>query len=133
MQIILSAATETYNDLDVICYMCIDLLRGLGDITGLGYSGINILLFVIIQPLLILFFAITTLVALRTKNDGTKWLIKWSTISTLACCFLFVMLFIVLPFSLYLNGNGSGDGHGDHLSVESTEYYIDMAKKHPLH
>lgn len=37
---------------------CVVVLEYLGDITGLGYIWVNILIFVIGQPLLILFFMV---------------------------------------------------------------------------
>ena len=37
---------------------CVYILEVIGDITGMGYELANILIFVIIQPLLILFFFI---------------------------------------------------------------------------
>jgi len=37
---------------------CVYILEVIGDITGMGYELANIVIFVIIQPLLILFFFI---------------------------------------------------------------------------
>ena len=41
---------------DQIFWKCVQIIEYLGDLTGLGYELTNILLFVVIQPLLILVF-----------------------------------------------------------------------------
>ena len=38
--------------------ICVYILQVIGDVTGMGYALANIVIFVIIQPLLILFFFI---------------------------------------------------------------------------
>ena len=37
-------------------YWCVDVLTWIGDITGVGYMLANILIFVVLQPLLIVLF-----------------------------------------------------------------------------
>ena len=37
-------------------YWCLDVLTWIGDITGVGYMLANILIFVVLQPLLIVLF-----------------------------------------------------------------------------
>lgn len=39
-------------------FWCVDVLVFIGDITGMGYALANIIIFVILQPLLILLFFI---------------------------------------------------------------------------
>ena len=46
---------------------CVMVLEYLGDITGLGYIWVNILIFVIGQPLLILFFMVLWLYERKKK------------------------------------------------------------------
>lgn len=36
--------------------ICVDILKFIGEITGLGYKAINIWIFVIIHPLLTIYF-----------------------------------------------------------------------------
>ena len=50
---------------------CVYILEVIGDITGMGYELANILIFVIIQPLLILFFFILWRKEIN-KNKKTK-------------------------------------------------------------
>ena len=37
-------------------YWCVDVIEVIGDVTGLGYMLSNIVLFIFLQPALILFF-----------------------------------------------------------------------------
>ena len=43
---------------DWLFWFCVDLLKVWGDWTGLGYNLLNILIFILLQPLLILVFFI---------------------------------------------------------------------------
>ena len=43
---------------DWLFWVCVDLLKVWGDWTGLGYNLLNILIFILLQPLLILVFFI---------------------------------------------------------------------------
>ena len=49
-------------------YWCVDVLIWIGDITGVGYMLANIIIFVILQPALILLFMFLWLKESR-KND----------------------------------------------------------------
>ena len=49
-------------------YWCVDVLIWIGDITGVGYMLANIIIFVILQPALILLFMFLWLKE-RRKND----------------------------------------------------------------
>ena len=49
-------------------YWCVDVLIWIGDITGMGYMLANIVIFVILQPTLILLFMFLWLKE-RRKND----------------------------------------------------------------
>ena len=44
--------------IDWLFWACVDILKVWGDWTGLGYNLINILIFIFLQPLLILLFFI---------------------------------------------------------------------------
>jgi len=37
-------------------YLCVDILQFIGNVTGMGYYLANIVIFVILQPLLIILF-----------------------------------------------------------------------------
>lgn len=42
------------NWMDDLCNLCIDIMYSMSEVSGLTYGQINVLLFVILQPLLIL-------------------------------------------------------------------------------
>ena len=42
--------------IDLVFWWCVDVLKVWGDLTGLGYNLINILIFILLQPSLILLF-----------------------------------------------------------------------------
>jgi hypothetical protein len=44
--------------IDMLFWWCVDVLQVWGELTGLGYNLINILIFVLLQPFLILLFFI---------------------------------------------------------------------------
>ena len=45
--------TEIIN---IIFKVCVEILKVIGDVTGMGYALVNIVIFVIIQPALIILF-----------------------------------------------------------------------------
>jgi len=51
-------------------YWCVDVLVWIGDVTGLGYMLANILIFVIIQPALILLFMYLWWRERRKRNES---------------------------------------------------------------
>lgn len=83
--------------LDRICYICIDILRYWEDYTGIPYGVINTVLFVIIQPILILFFAATTLICNKINNLKLKRNINYLTIFILSCCIVGTALLVSIP------------------------------------
>ena len=52
---------------DWLFWVCVDLLKVWGDWTGLGYNLLNILIFILLQPLLILVFFILWRVERRKR------------------------------------------------------------------
>ena len=53
------ASHKIQQSIDWIFWTCVELLKVWGDVTGLGYNLINILIFILIQPgLIILFFTL---------------------------------------------------------------------------
>ena len=57
------------NTVDQIFWKCVQFIEYFGDVTGLGYELSNILLFIIIQPILILTFLFLWL---REKKKNKK-------------------------------------------------------------
>ena len=51
-----------------IFYWCVEVLEIIGDITGMGYMLSNIVIFILLQPSLILFFMFLWLK--ERKNNG---------------------------------------------------------------
>ena len=54
---------------DWLFWTCVEILKVWGDITGLGYNLINILIFILLQPALIVLF-FTLWLSERTKRGG---------------------------------------------------------------
>ena len=54
--------------IDIIFKVCVEILKVIGDVTGMGYALANIVIFIIIQPaLIILFFVLWRREKKRTK------------------------------------------------------------------
>ena len=55
--------------IDILFQICVDLMRYLSSISGLSYESLNVLVFLVIQPLLILVFFILWR---KEKSKGRK-------------------------------------------------------------
>ena len=55
--------------IDILFQICVDLMRYLSSISGLSYKSLNVLVFLVIQPLLILVFFILWK---KEKSKGRK-------------------------------------------------------------
>ena len=70
----ISALLETkffsfMNFIDRVFWWCVDLLHVWGDLTGLGYNLINILIFILLQPsLIVLFFTLWIFERVRRRG-----------------------------------------------------------------
>ena len=57
------------NFIDWVFWWCVDLLHVWGDLTGLGYNLINILIFILLQPsLIVLFFTLWIFERVRRRG-----------------------------------------------------------------
>tara|TARA_A100000164_G_scaffold361776_1_gene376940 strand:- start:17 stop:199 length:183 start_codon:yes stop_codon:yes gene_type:complete len=56
--------------IDLIFNVCVYILQVIGNVTGMGYDLANLVIFVVIQPLLILIFF--TLWRIEKKKNLTK-------------------------------------------------------------
>ncbi len=83
--------------MDQLCYYCIDIMHWWADHTFLTYGEINILLFVIIQPLLILYGCWASIKCATTKNERTKRVIKITGISIIIFGILLTILVCLIP------------------------------------
>ena len=60
------------KDVDWLFWACVKILQVLGDWTGLGYNLLNILVFIILQPVLILIFFVLWRLEV-SKNKRAKY------------------------------------------------------------
>lgn len=68
---------EVTNSWDILCNICILILENLAHMTGLSYGFINIVLFVILEPLAILSFMFSAVMSfINTKHNVLKVLAK---------------------------------------------------------
>lgn len=81
-----------------ICDICIDIMQWWSNNTGLSYGLINVLLFVVFQPGLILFFFSTTLAGCITKNRRFKKILIIGSIIMLLLLIMFTVVLLLLPF-----------------------------------
>lgn len=61
---------------DTLCNACIEIMKCMSDEYGLSYGLINVLLFVIIQPLCILLYGTAALTGLKNPNTVKKNIAK---------------------------------------------------------
>ena len=61
--------------IDLIFNVCVDILQVIGNVTGMGYNLANLVIFVVIQPLLILIF-FTLWIIEKKKNLTNTSLLK---------------------------------------------------------
>ena len=93
-----------------LCDLCIDIMAWWANNTPLSYGAINVLLFVILQPLLILLFFTTTIVAVRSRSDRVKSAIKVSSIVLMAILIVGVLILLGLPlFDIFTNMHMESD------------------------
>ena len=66
------SAKEFQKDVDWLFWACVNILQDWGRWTGLGYNLLNIIIFIILQPLLILIFFVLWRIEVskRKRRDG---------------------------------------------------------------
>ena len=66
------SAEEFQKDVDWLFWACVKILQDWGRWTGLGYNLLNIVIFIILQPLLILIFFVLWRIEVskRKRRDG---------------------------------------------------------------
>ena len=77
-----------------LCDFCIDIMEWWGNNTPLSYGAINVLLFVVVQPLLIILFFTTTLIAVWSKSLKVR---KWIAVFSI----LLMLLLVIGVFLLF--------------------------------
>ena len=66
------SVSEFNKDVDWLFWACVRLLEVWGEQTGLGYNLINIIIFIFLQPLLILLFFIMWRIEVNRRKKLTK-------------------------------------------------------------
>jgi len=56
--------------IDQLFWICVEVIRLVGDVTGMGYNLANIVLFVILQPGLIVLFYVLWRREVRKNSDA---------------------------------------------------------------
>ena len=87
-----SLINNVQNNCDIITNSCIKLLSLLSKYLGISYGELNVYIFLIIIPIIIIFFITTTLISLHVQNKRILKIIKHLTYLVLA---FFVFLFIL--------------------------------------
>lgn len=82
---------------DVICYFCIDVLRWWSRLTSISYGTINVWLFILLQPLMIIIFFATTVYQTIGKNERVKKIILRVSIVLFVIITLIGILSVVIP------------------------------------
>ena len=77
-----------------LCNFCIEILELWEKETGISYEAINVWLFIIIQPILIIFGCVATIICANTKNEKVKRYLKWA-------CYIILAIGIILTFLLF--------------------------------
>lgn len=86
------------NTGSALCDFCIDVMKWWAAHTPLTYGDINVLLFIVLNPLLTLTFMITTLVlAVARVGAKTRRVLVCGTVVTLVLSILFVGLLLAVP------------------------------------
>lgn len=80
---------------DGVCQYCIEVMKTGVDVLGISYGLLNVLLFIVLQPLcIILFFATSILYKYGKRN---QWLqIVSNTLFIIACLLILVEIGVVL-------------------------------------
>jgi len=82
-----------------ICNACIELLVWWSKNSSFTYSEINVWLFIILQPLLIILFAAATVFNCYSANNRFKTIIAKSSIATIILLVILTIILIVIPIS----------------------------------
>lgn len=88
---------------DTICNYCIAILEDLSSVLGVSYGTLKVVLFVIIQPLLIIMFmSTTTLLCLKQVDVQTKKRLYLSTVITFGVIVVLFCIIFWMPITMIL-------------------------------
>lgn len=96
-----------HNRFDEICNFCIELMEDMSSALGMTYGELNVWLFIIIQPALILLFFTTTVILTirlyRKNRDFKRGNLITATVSTfIILAFAVVLLISVWMFWIFI-------------------------------
>lgn len=96
-----------HNRFDEICNFCIELMEDMSSALGMTYGELNVWLFIIIQPALILLFFTTTVILTirlyRKNRDFKRGNLITATVSTfIILIFAVVVLISAWVFSAFI-------------------------------
>ena len=83
---------------NVICNICIDIMLYWEKVTPFTYGEINVFLFIILEPLLIMLFIGTTVFNYKSNNDKLKKSISIFAMITLVVLIVLTVFFVCFPF-----------------------------------
>jgi len=84
---------------NALCNFFIRILNWWAHRSGFGYGEINVLLFLILQPLLILLFMITTVWGCRTASGRMKTALQIFTAVMFAICAAGTIVILIIPWN----------------------------------
>lgn len=83
--------------MDRLCDFFIVILQEWAGHSYYNYAAINIILFIILEPILIMTFMATTLIGCKTKNEKLKKRLSWFTYISFILCVLLTLALIIIP------------------------------------
>lgn len=85
------------NNYDELCQLCIDIMKWWSNNSGISYGTINILLFVILNPLLTIIATIVAIVNSISKNKKLKVILTSSLVFVLILGVVFAAYLVLIP------------------------------------
>lgn len=86
------------NFFNVICNICIDIMLYWEKVTPFTYGEINVWLFIILEPLLIMLFIGTTIFNYKSNNNRLKKFISTFAKITLVVLIVLTIFCVCFPF-----------------------------------
>lgn len=85
------------SNYDELCRLCIDIMKWWSNNSGISYGTINILLFVILNPLLTIIATIVAIINSVSKNKKLKVILTSSLVFILILGAMFVVYLVLIP------------------------------------
>lgn len=96
-----SLITNVSNSCDVLTNECIQLLSTMSKCLGISYGELNVYIFIIWMPLLIIYFTTTTLICVNTSNKNIIRRVKYVTYGFLAVNIILI-IYLLFMFLAYI-------------------------------